>query len=104
MSYLLKGVIDTNENDQKIVKYLGKNYIIDNPNDFELINDSEIEFKLEKKIFSDTIDIVAKVFNPVSKTWDDIFKDFIKKESNFTISRFQDFLKSNYQTPELLNK
>jgi len=101
MSNYLIGTVDFLDSGEKIVKANGMFYkLSSNFEESNISQGSKVKFVLEKKIFSDKIEIFAKIVNSTTQSWDEVYKSFLKVSNNMTLSEYQSFLSSNYESPK----
>lgn len=100
MSKILIGTIVINENGQKSVKYEDQIYKFYDKNDeVGLSEGTRVQILLEKKIFADKTEILAKLIDFSESSWDIIYQKFLKSRHKSTFSDFHQFLKENYYAP-----
>lgn len=69
-------------------------------NVYDLKDGIEVFFSLQKKIYSDKTNLVAKILRIYVKDWNQILKDFIDQNHNHSLSEYQEYLKNKYQVPQ----
>jgi hypothetical protein len=67
---------------------------------YDLNEGDEVFFNLNKKIYADKTDLVAKIQRVNNQDWNKIFRDFIFKTNNHSISKYQEYLETNYSVPQ----
>lgn len=68
---------------------------------YDLKEGDEVLFNLNKKIYADKTDLVAKIQRVNNQDWNKIFRDFIFNTNNHSISKYQEYLETNYSVPQL---
>lgn len=67
---------------------------------FQLKENTKVLFSVNKKIYSDKTELFAKIHKVVDNGWDEIYKNYLKNTSSYSLSDYQSYLKSNFLAPE----
>ena len=100
MSKIFVGTIVITEDGRKSVKFDDQIYNFYDKNDeIGLSEGTRVQILLEKKIFADKTEILAKLVDFSESSWDIIYQKFLKSSHKSTFSDFHRFLKENYYAP-----